>query len=226
MKEKYSNIKKCPWCGVKPTLTIAPHGNTIMFDITLGCTNEKCRFNPKCYSSTTVNGIDGFISEMIAEWNVRSGGKVPDPPKIEIVTDTESKWVLSEPDKNEEVITDLKCVFCKHWYLDGNNYAWCKRHAARTVNALKECRYKDFIDKTGETTDAETEHKCADCESFDTKNNTCLLKEDSCPNGCDCFRRVCSDCKNYWYCAGEECCNLDKPSFPEPCDEFEREGSE
>ena len=139
MKELYSNIEVCPWCGVKPSICISQHKKTVMFDIMVGCTNEDCRFNPKCYSTCTCNGLNRFISDMIAEWNSRCCDIISNPPNIEFVIDTESKWSLSES--------------------------------------------------------LEEENKCADC-------------------------------KHYWYCTGEECCNLDEPSFPESCDKFEQEGSE
>ena len=49
---------------------------------------------------------------MIAEWNVRSDDKVPEPPKIEITVDTESKWTLSEA--LEEVKENLKNSYVQH----------------------------------------------------------------------------------------------------------------
>lgn len=199
MKEKYSNIKKCPWCGVKPSLIIAPHGNTIMFDITLGCTNEKCKFNPTCHSSATVNSIDSFISEMIAEWDVRSDDKVPEPPKIEITVDTESKWTLSEA-LEEVKENETRCTSCIHHIVSENNKHWCKRYACGAWAALIGCQYKGFIDKS---------------EQEEKTDNSDLTDENKC-----------ADCKHYWYCAGEECCNLDELSFPEPCNKFEREDYE
>ena len=242
MKEKYSNIKKCPWCGVKPSLTIEPHGNTIMFDITLGCTNEKCKFNPKCYSSATVNGIDRFISEMIAEWNVRSDDKVPEPPKIEITVDTESKWTLSEA-LEEVKENEVKCISCVHHIVSENNKHWCKRYACGAWAALIGCQYKGFIDKSAqeEKTDNSdvTDTRCLHCRyRFLDDDNYLWCKKyhrstESAIKKCryedfiDATEEIkCADCKHYWYCAGEECCNLDELSFPEPCNKFDREDYE
>ena len=173
----YKEIKTCPWCLGKPTLTITPYPNKVTFDVRLGCRNIKnCLFNPYQKLTCSIDELDSCVDEIIDNWNGRTESVVQ-PSQVTITADTESKWVLSEPDKEEE------------------------------------------------TNDTETEHKCTDCEYFDTRTNTCWLNGSLCPNGCDCFRRVCSDCKNYWYCAGEECCNLDEPSFPEPCDKFEMEDS-
>ena len=245
----YREIKPCPWCLNKPTLTITPYPNKVTFDVGLGCRNMKnCLFNPHQELTCSLDELDSCIVEIIDNWNGRTESSVP-PPQITITADTESKWTLSEAleevkeyteETNDSVVAlpcrdckylqykygndpyshtrtnnfcllhhkiirdtckescydfnaehdynvdDRKCVLCKHWYLDENNYAWCKRHTARTVDALKECRYKDFIK------DEPDENKCADC-------------------------------KHYWYCAGEECCNLDELSFPEPCNKFEED---
>lgn len=203
MKELYSNIEVCPWCGTKPSICVSQHKKTIMFDIMVGCTNEDCRFRPKCYSTSTRNGLDGFISDMISGWNNRCYSKTPSPHNIEFTVDTESKWTLSESEYKFDCIscihqyeektdnsdvTDTRCLHCRYSFFDDDNYLWCKIYHKRTESAIKKCRYKDFIDETDEI-------KCADC-------------------------------KHYWYCAGEECCNLDGLSFPEPCNKFEREDSE
>lgn len=192
MKELYSNIEVCPWCGVKPSIYISQHKKTVMFDIMVGCTNEDCRFNPKCYSTSTRNGLDGFISDMITEWNSRCCNVIPNPHNIEFVADTESKWSLSTPDtttntNDKHEYCDTGCIWCKYHFLDDNDYLWCRRYDERTESAIKKCSREDFIDETDEI-------KCAEC-------------------------------KHYWYCAGEECCNLDELSFPEPCNKFKREDS-
>lgn len=189
----YREIKPCPWCLNKPTLTITPYPNKVTFGVGLGCRNMKnCLFNPHQELTCSLDELDSCIVEIIDNWNGRTESSVP-PPQITIIYDTESKWSLSTSDitKNTDdnnEYCDTKCLHCRYSFLDDDNYLWCRRYDERTESAIKKCSREDFIDETDE-------NKCADC-------------------------------KHYWYCAGEECCNLDELSFPESCDKFEQEDSE
>jgi hypothetical protein len=190
----YREIKTCPWCLNKPTLTITPYPNKVTFDVRLGCRNMKnCLFNPHQELTCSLDELDSCIVEIIDNWNGRTENAVQ-PPQITITADTESNWTLSEFSKtseeanSDENICDAGCIWCKYHFLDDDDYLWCRGYDERTESAIKKCRREDFIDETDENR--------------------------------------CADCKHYWYCAGEECCNLDELSFPEPCNKFEQEDSE
>ena len=150
-------------------------------------------FNPHKEITCSFDELDSCIVEIIDDWNGRTESSVP-PPQITITADIESKWSLSELSKTSkeangaENICDTGCIWCKHSFLDDDDYLWCRRYEEHTESAIKKCSREYFIDETEEN--------------------------------------KCSDCKHYWYCAGEECCNLDELSFPEPCNKFEQEDSE
>lgn len=182
----YREIKTCPWCLNKPTLTIKPYPNKVTFDVRLGCNNPNCLFNPNQKLTCSIDELDPCIDEIIDNWNGRTENVVP-PSTVDITVDTESKWTLSEA-LEEVKENEVKCISCVHHIVSENNKHWCKRYACGAWAALIGCQYKGFIDKVEEI-------KCADC-------------------------------KHYWYCAGEECCNLDELSFPKPCNKFEREDYE
>lgn len=191
----YREIKPCPWCLGKPTLTITPYPNKVTFDVRLGCRNiKKCLFNPHQELTCSLDELDSCIVEIIDNWNGRTESSVP-PPQITITADTESKWILSTPDmttnnSNNHEYCDTRCLNCKHYlikrnFLDATDCLWCNLYNECAEDAIINCMFKYFIEETDE-------NKCADC-------------------------------KHYWYCAGEECCNLDELSFPEPCDKFEED---
>lgn len=188
----YREIKTCPWCLCKPTLTVKPYPNKVTFDVRLGCNSPNCLFNPNQKLTCSIDELDSCVDEIIDNWNGRTESAVP-PPQITITADTESKWSLSTPntttntdDKNE--YRDTSCLHCQHSFLDDDNYLWCDHYWLLAEDAVINCMFKNFIDEPDE-------NKCVDC-------------------------------KHYWYCAGEECCNLDELSFPESCNKFEREDSE
>ena len=238
----YREIKTCPWCLGKPTLTVTPYPNKVTFNVRLGCRNIKsCLFNPYQELTCSLDELDSCVDEIIDNWNGRTENSVP-PSQVNITIDTESKWTLSEA--LEEVKEhESRCISCVHHTISENNKHWCKRYACGAWAALIGCQYKGFIDKFAQeekTNNSDvTDTRCLHCwYSFLDDDNYLWCKKyhigtESAIKKCkyedfidETDENKCADCKHYWYCAGEECCNLDKLSFPKPCNKFEREDYE
>lgn len=185
----YKEIKPCPWCLGKPTLTIQPYPNKVTFDVRLGCRDIKnCLFNPHQKLTCSLDELDLCVEEIIDNWNGRTESAVR-PSQITITADTESKWTLSTPDittnngDNHEYC-DTGCIWCKHHFVDDDDYLWCRKYGERTESAIKKCSREYFIDETEEI-------KCADCKHYwyCAGEEYCTLDELFFPEPCNKFEQ-------------------------------------